>query len=132
MAAVELDPQHTAALKAACLGVAYTQTDFLKSEIGTGFDRVVMNPPFTGGQDIDHVRYAFDTQLKPGGRLVAVMSGGTFDRENRKAVEFRRWFEDLGGTVETLDPGTFSESGTNCSSILVTLDKPEAKKGGRS
>ncbi len=55
-----------------------------------GFDRVVMNPPFERQQDIDHVSRAAG-MLKPGGRLVSVMSAGVTFRENNKT----RWFRDL-------------------------------------
>jgi hypothetical protein len=51
-----------------------------------------MNPPFEKGQDIEHVRHAYD-QLKPGGRVVAIMSEGPFFRSDKKATEFRDWLE---------------------------------------
>jgi len=84
-------------------------------------DRVLMNPPFEKGQDIDHVRKAFDA-LKPGGRLVAVMSPGPFFRSDRKAAEFRRWFSGLGGRKVELPNGAFKASGTTASSVLAVID----------
>src|SRR5512141_2889235 len=49
-------------------------TDFLQSngELGT-FDRIIANPPFRNGQDVDHVRHMHDL-LKPGGVIVTVTS----------------------------------------------------------
>ena len=47
------------------------------------YDRIVMNPPFEAGQDIDHVRHAFQF-LKDGGRLVSIMSPSPFFREDKK------------------------------------------------
>jgi predicted RNA methylase len=44
------------------------------------YDRVVMNPPFENGQDIAHIRKAYEL-LSPGGRLIAIMSEGPFFRE---------------------------------------------------
>lgn len=87
------------------------------------YDRVVMNPPFELRQDIDHVRKAFD-HLKPGGRLVAIMSPGPFFRSDAKCTAFREWFNSLGGEREDIPAGTFKESGTGVSSVLVIIDKP--------
>src|SRR5207245_10360663 len=41
------------------------------------YDRVVMNPPFEHGQDIDHVRHAYEL-LATGGRLVSIVCEGPF------------------------------------------------------
>ena len=60
--------------------------DFMKMG-GDGFDRVIMNPPFENGQDIDHVRHAYEC-LAPGGRLVAIMCEGSFYRKDKKSTEF--------------------------------------------
>ncbi len=52
------------------------------------YDRVIMNPPFENGQDIDHVTHALNL-LKPNGRLVAVMGEGAFFRQFKKDKAFR-------------------------------------------
>lgn len=97
--------------------------DFLKSEPTEGvYDRVVMNPPFTRGQDIAHVEHAMRF-LKPGGRLVAIMSGGILFRAGRQAA-FRQRIMDLGGTIAALPADSFKASGTNVATCLVTLDMP--------
>lgn len=96
-------------------------SDFMKFR-RKGYDRVVMNPPFSKQQDIDHVRRAYGL-LKPGGRLVAVMSGGTKFRTNRKAEEFRALVA-RAGAIEDLPPESFRESGTLVNTVLVTLDRP--------
>jgi predicted RNA methylase len=119
-----------------CLAALHTLRDTLDAEwlifpgdfsdfaddTGEGFDRVVMNPPFEKGQDAAHVQHAFSL-LKPGGRLVAVMSPGPFFRESRADSAFRVWFSEVGGTVEELPAGTFKEAGTGVSSRLVVIDK---------
>ena len=83
------------------------------------FDRVVMNPPFSGGQDIAHVQRAF-SMLRPGGRLVAIMCEGPFFRVGDEG--FRSWLREAGGTSEQLPRGTFKESGTNVATRLVVVD----------
>ncbi|WP_066473922.1 methyltransferase [Bosea sp. WAO] len=102
-------------------GVALVGSDFMEAAPEPRFDRAVMNPPFENGQDIAHVRHAFQF-LKPGGRLVAIMSPGPFFRQDRRAVEFREWFEALGGEREDLPAGSFKESGTGVATVLVVID----------
>ena len=71
-------------------GWIYWRGDFMEYEPPYAFDRVVMNPPFEQGQDAAHVRRAFE-MLKPGGRLVAIMSPGPFFRERRADRECLAW-----------------------------------------
>jgi len=69
-------------------------------------DRIVMNPPFEKGQDIDHVRHAHG-MLNAGGRLVSIMSEGPFFREDSKSIAFREWLESHAGTSEKLPNDSF-------------------------
>jgi predicted RNA methylase len=85
------------------------------------FDRIVMNPPFSGQADIDHVRHALNF-LSPGGRLVSVMSPGWTFRANKKSVEFKDLVQRYGH-YELNPPGTFVVSGTAVNTVLVTIDK---------
>lgn len=88
------------------------------------YDRAVMNPPFERGQDADHVRHAF-ALLKPHGRLVSVMSVGTWQRSGKKEAAFREWFESVGGERVDLPDGAF-EGGfksTATKTCLVVIDK---------
>lgn len=95
--------------------------DFLEHE--GEYDKILMNPPFEKTQDIDHVRHAFNL-LKPGGRLVAIMSEGTFYNTHKKQAEFRDWMEENGGYVdEKLANGTFERSGTGVASRIIVMDK---------
>ena len=96
--------------------------DFLAWISHGPFDRVVMNPPFARQADIDHVRHAFG-MLRPGGRLVSVMSAGVTFRQDRKAAEFRALVDSCGGSIEPLPPGSFKPSGTNVNTVLVVLEK---------
>ncbi len=94
------------------------------------YDRIVMNPPFENLQDIDHVRHAYE-QLKPGGKLVSVMSPSPFFRSDKKAVEFREWLNSVGGVSEKLPEKSFaekSERATGVGSMMVTIEKPEVPK----
>lgn len=87
------------------------------------FDRVVMNPPFARQADIDHVTHA-SRFLTDYGVLVAVMSGGVAFRENKKTLEFLRRLRQQGNVeVTELPPATFSESGTQVNTIVLTFHK---------
>jgi len=70
---VELSAVHAAVLEAK--GYAVSCQDFLAYEGGEGFDRVVMNPPFSDGRAAEHITAAAGL-LKPGGRLVAIAPAG--------------------------------------------------------
>jgi SAM-dependent methyltransferase len=88
--------------------------------LGGLFDRVVMNPPFENGQDIRHIRHAWE-MLKPGGRLVAVCAGGP-----RQERELRPRVEAYLGRWEPLPAGTFKDAGTSVNTVLMMMDKPRA------
>lgn len=86
--------------------------------VRTSFDRVVMNPPFARGQDVDHVTHALEF-LKPGGRLVSIMSAGVEFRQDRRYAEFRA----LGPKIERLPELSFRASGTDVSTVIAVLEK---------
>ena len=75
--AVEINGQLAEALQRRFSGVNIHHADFLSlnGELLGKFDRIVMNPPFFRGSDLDHIRHAF-AKLKPGGRLVAICVNG--------------------------------------------------------
>lgn len=104
-------------------GVNLAGRDFTEAPAGADYDKIIMNPPFENGQDIDHVRAAYD-RLKPGGRMVAIMGEGAFFRSDRKATDFRAWLDEQGGTSEKLPEGSFKSSGTGTATRLVVIDKP--------
>jgi methylase of polypeptide subunit release factors len=103
------------------LGFDACQSDFMEYAPAGTFDAVIMNPPFSNGQDIDHVRHAYD--LLTEGRLVAIMSEGSFFRQDKKVSAFREWLDEVGGESETLPSGTFKQSGTGVNARLVTITK---------
>ncbi|XIH10322.1 hypothetical protein C1N87_28360 (plasmid) [Priestia aryabhattai] len=88
------------------------------------YDRIVMNPPFEKGQDITHVMHAYSL-LKPGGKVVAIMSNGVFGRQDKQAKAFREFLVESGGWEEKLPDQSFKESdrSTGVSTRLVVIDK---------
>ena len=105
-------------------GFKVKEGDFLDD---TGFyDRIIMNPPFENGQDIDHVRWAY-SRLKPEGILVSIMCEAPFFRTGKKYEEFRDWFGSLNGTQDLLESGAFQGAEafrqTGVSSRIITIEK---------
>lgn len=123
----ELDPKRVVFLCGRFPGekVVVAQADFLQSDEYPIYHRVLMNPPFAGQADIDHVTKALKCLL-PGGKLVAIMSAGVTFRTNAKAVQFRELVTLNGGSIEHLPEDAFKTSGTSVNTVLVTMTKVDA------
>lgn len=93
----------------------------------SGYDRIIMNPPFSNRRDAEHVMHAY-TLLRPGGRIVAIMGEGVFFGQDKKAQEFRDWLESVNGTSEKLPEGSFMDPSlpvnTAVNARMVVIDKP--------
>lgn len=119
---VELDQQHIGKLQDLAGVVRVIHDDFLAQDpsvIGR-FDRVIMNPPFCDGRDVDHVRHALRF-VAPGGRLVAIMSAGIVFKEDADYVELRSLIEASGGRIRDLPARSFASVGTNINTCIVTI-----------
>jgi hypothetical protein len=86
--------------------------DFLQQNGALGlFNRVLMNPPFSQGDDIKHIERAV-SYLAPGGRLVAICLNGP---RQRQALDCAcRWIN--------LGPGAFDD--TPVETALIVINKP--------
>ncbi|WP_340375796.1 class I SAM-dependent methyltransferase [Streptomyces sp. SS7] len=93
--------------------------DFLTTPANPGYDRVLMNPPFTRGTDMAHVTHALRF-LKPDGLLVSVMSWAVAEQTG-STIAFRKLVEQRGGLVEALPARAFAQSGTTVDTVLVTI-----------
>ncbi|WP_244894500.1 LPD1 domain-containing protein [Leptospira alexanderi] len=106
-------------------GYTIVADDFLDF-VDRRYDRILMNPPFEKGLDIRHVQHAY-ALLKPGGKLVAIMSEGPFFRGDIRSQDFREWLTEKGGLSEKLPEGSFTGKDsfrqTGVSTRLVTLTK---------
>lgn len=119
---VEVQPHFADQLASEGLYAEVVDADFL--ELSTArlgyFDRIVMNPPFGGRADVDHVMHALDF-LSPGGVLVAVMAAGAEYRTDRLTVQLRDRVEQMGGRFSDLPPLSFAEVGTRVNTVLLTV-----------
>lgn len=84
------------------------------------FDRVVMNPPFGGQVEVDHVAAAY-ALLKPGGVLVAILPCSVLTRDNRKGRAFNELYERGFGTWRKNADDAFETEGTGVRTIQIRL-----------
>jgi predicted RNA methylase len=130
--AVEIDEHNSAELDRRVVAAGMTDrfelitADFLqaKHEIPPCFDLILMNPPFTRGQDAEHINQAY-LLLAPGGRLVAICGRGSLTRQDGKASAFQQWIERKATLNRPLTEGIFKDSGTLSAANLLVIDKPE-------
>ena len=125
LVAVEINSELAKALRRQYVAATVQCADFLSidppRDPAAMFDRIIMNPPFTRGVDVQHVQHAMRF-LKPGGRLVAIMSNGLTFRQDRATAALRDCIGEMGGTIERLPPGSFKASGTAVETVLVVVE----------
>ena len=110
---IEVDPGRAAQARAK--GHSVLLANFLETVPTGDYDRVVMNPPFYGQHYAKHVNHALKF-LKPGGTLTAILPAtARYDHGL------------LTGRWDDLPVGSFSESGTNINTTVLTIRVPEAK-----
>jgi len=109
--AVEIDPRLCKTIEARWPGLKTYCADFLTCRSCHNFDRVIMNPPFSMGDDIKHIKHAL-TFLKPGGRLVSICANGPKQHQT---------FMPIADAWIDLEPGAFKESGTNVNTAIVVI-----------
>ena len=89
------------------------------------YDAVVMNPPFYGAHWMDHVMHAFKF-LKPFGELRAILPATAEFGTSKKHKEFHQWVQRSSSHNywKSLPTGSFKESGTNVSTVILYMRKP--------
>lgn len=123
--AVERDAKMREGLKAICSVAPYD--DFMECSPPSfvQFDAVIMNPPFYRiglGDHLDHTRHAF-SMLRAGGLLKSVLPSSVVFREDERHKAFRSWAQSVGGVFEKLPPFSFRSSGTDVSTVVLTIRK---------
>ena len=114
---IEIDPRLCSILQAS--GFEVSCCDFLAASMPVcpdsegGHDCVLMNPPFSKGQDVAHILHALKF-LKRGGRLVTLCAAGP-----RQQAELR----PLATTWEELPEDTFAGQGTSVRAALMVVQR---------
>jgi hypothetical protein len=96
--------------------------DFLNYKPDFKYDRIVANPPFTKGQEIDHVMHMIDC-CKNGGRIITVMSNGITFKTDKKTIELKNRLNKcaMSHMIKNEDCA-FEEAGTKVSTIILVID----------
>lgn len=93
--------------------------DFTKDSVGS-YTKIIANPPFSGNQDIDHIKLMYD-RLEQGGTLAAITSQHWKFASEKKCIDFRNWLKEVHGEVFEISAGKFKESGTSISTMAVVI-----------
>lgn len=101
-------------------GFSLIHDDFLTFVPEKKYTAIVMNPPFSKKQDIEHVTKAIEIAERV---VVAVASASVMFRNDNKTVAFRELVASYGGTIEELPADSFKESGTGVNTCLVIVNK---------
>lgn len=127
---VEIDDDDIRHLQLKVPSAECLRADFLQ-EVAPGrwpsFDLIVMNPPFSRGQDIKHILHAYGF-LQRTGRLFSVMSAGARTSSTKQAMQLQELIERNGKVVCDFDHGEFKTSGTLVRTCLIQLRGPGAKR----
>jgi hypothetical protein len=109
------------------LGFQPLDRDFLFATPRPIYDRVLMNPPFSGDAYIDHVRAAYEW-LAPGGELVAVLPSGYQSSRSLQRRNFSDWLDDLDASRYDNPANAFTKSDRSCgvSTHLIHLRRDAA------
>jgi len=99
------------------MGLEPTHRDFL-TYTDKQFDKIIMNPPFTGGQDVQHILHAYSL-LKKGGRIVSIVPSMTTEKTTKKYKEL----QSLITEVIDLPDCSFKESGTKVNTKIILIIK---------
>jgi len=87
------------------------------------FDVVVMNPPFSNAQEVEHVLHAWEF-VKPGGKLVAIMSASAENRTTGRYSAFRDFCATHGGRFTDNPASSFKDAGTNVNTVTYVVERP--------
>ncbi|MFI9591132.1 hypothetical protein [Nonomuraea sp. NPDC052265] len=93
-------------------------TDVKPLDYATGFQRVVMNPPFDYA--LDHVNHAMGF-MADDAVLVSVLPASVTWRTDRVYAEFRELVHHNGGELIPLPAESFKESGTTINTVLAVI-----------
>jgi predicted RNA methylase len=107
---VELDAARAEHIRAGGYARQVTTADFFTVKVERRYQRVIMNPPFAGRQDIRHVERALRF-IQPGGLLVAIMYGSLTYRDDRRTKDFLARIWEARGTLWELPADAFPAVG---------------------
>ncbi|MEZ8028520.1 hypothetical protein [Enterovibrio norvegicus] len=88
-------------------------------------DVVVMNPPWTGGQDVKHIEYIRNI-LPDHAEIHALMSGSLKQNPSSIYEKFRNWLKQNEIDLEVLPDSAYKDSGTLTDGCIVRIPSKKA------
>ena len=99
----------------------FLKHDFLEVD-NLKFDKIFANPPFSKSQDIIHIKHMYDL-LNKDGVLVSISGTSWKYKVDKKSKDFKDWLLTQKHSIEDIESGEFSESGTNVATCLIKIYK---------
>ncbi|MBJ2189130.1 MAG: SAM-dependent DNA methyltransferase [Muribaculaceae bacterium] len=119
--AFELMPENRQTLEK-MTGVKLVGEDFTQG-VPCLYNRIFANPPFSGNQDIRHVRAMYEALDPNNGEMCVITSRHWCQASERECEEFRQWLIDVKAEQHEIPRGAFDESGTNVATMALKIAK---------
>lgn len=84
------------------------------------FDRIIMNPPFSGQRDVKHFLMAYSL-LKDNGILVGILSENALYYNTAVTKDFNVFLKEHNAYVEVVPFHSFKESGTTIDTVIIKV-----------
>lgn len=117
---IELNSECKKALKEKGLNVIWS--NFLDFKPKYLYDRVIGAPNFKDNIDCEHVMKMYDC-VKPGGKVISIMSPYWMTGSSDLQVKFREWLTDKSYRITMLPDNSYVEDGNTVPTILIILEK---------
>ncbi len=86
------------------------------------YDKIIMNPPFSKNQDIQHVKHAYEC-LNIGGKLVSITSNHWTFANDKESIAFRNWLDTIDYKIYDLPSKSFEFTNIACKILIINKDK---------
>lgn len=96
--------------------------DFFLFDTKHKYDCVIGAPNFRDNVDCDHVRKMYD-HIKPGGRVVSIMSPAWMMGNSQRQIDFREWLSDKTYSMWMLPDNSYMEEGETVPTILIRIER---------
>ncbi len=86
------------------------------------YDLILANPPFTGGQDVEHIEKMY-AALKVGGTILTFCSTSWKHNSHKRYERFRGLIDQWNAEAYPVPKGAFKSSGTMVETTLFIIEK---------
>ena len=103
-------------------GITLAGEDFTQG-VPRLYDRIFANPPFSGNQDIRHVRMMYDALNPDGGEMCVITSRHWVTAPEKECLHFRDWLQEVEAEMHEVPEGVFAESGTDVATMVIVIKR---------